>query len=201
MASRKRKADDIEKADDTEKADDNKIEKTLTQILKEVNPSIYAQSIANQFFNGQQSTDSSHALLLDMVHHIVTNPPSDDVLRKYIAFLMGWEDYPYGSPFSLKSTDPRYTQYMDDLRMLYNGESSIPATILGNGQLQLSNSTVMQVIQDIMAKRCPHGLECTRKNPIHISLMHTKKGGKRSVKRTYKSHRTVRKRTRRHRMR
>lgn len=178
------------------KANTNIIDETLKNICKEVNPSIYAQSIANEFFNGQQSTDSSHALLLDMVHHIVTEPPSDDVLRKYMAFLMGWEDYPYGSPFSLKSTDPRYTQYMDDLRMLYNGESSIPATILGNGQLQLSNSTVMQVIQDIIAKRCPHALKCTRMNPKHIALMHTKTGGKQSVKRTYKSRRTLRTRKR-----
>jgi hypothetical protein len=182
-ASRKRKADNI-------------IEDTLKQIHTEVHPSIYAQSIANKFFNGQQSTDSSHALLLDMVHHIVTEPPSDDVLRKYLMFLMGWEDYPYGSPLSLESTDPRYEQYRDDLLMLYNQESAIPATIRENGSLRLSNSTVMQIIQDIMAKRCPHAQGCTRKNPKHIALMHPKKGGKRSVKRTYKSHRALRKRTR-----
>lgn len=176
------------------KADTNIIEETLEQIRKEVNPSEYAQSVASQFFNGQKSTPVSHALLLEMVHHIVTKPPSDDVLRKYMAFLMGWEDYPYGSPLSLESTDPRYTQYMEDLLMLYNQESAIPATIRGNKSLGLSNSTVMQIIQDIMAKRCPHAQECTRKNPKHIALMHTKTGGKRSVKRTYKSHRTLRKR-------
>jgi hypothetical protein len=178
------------------KANDNIVDDTLKQIRKEVNPSIYAQLIANKFFNGQQSTDSSHALLLDMVHHIVTEPPSDDVLRKYLMFLMGWEDYPYGSPLSLKSKDPRYKQYRDDLLMLYNQESAIPASIWGNGSLELSNSTVMQIIQDIMAKRCPHAQGCTRKNPIHIALMHLQKGGKRNVKRTYKSYMTFRKRTR-----
>ena len=176
------------------KSNTNIIDETLKNICKEVNPSIYAQSIANKFFNGQQSTDSSHALLLNMVHHIISEPPSDDVLRKYLTFLMGWEDYPYGSPFSLKSTDPRYEQYKKDLLMVYNQESAIPANIRENGSLELSNSTVMQVIQDIMAKRCPHALKCTRKNPIHIALMHTKTGGKRNGKRTYKSRRTLRKR-------
>lgn len=175
------------------KANDNIIEETLKQIHTEVNPSIYAQLIANKFFNGQQSTDRSHALLLDMVHHIVTEHPSDNILRKYLMFLMGWEDHPYGSSFSLTSSDPRYTQYKADLLMLYNKDSTIPAAILKRGSLELSNSTVMQIIQDILAKRCPHSQGCTRTNPIHIALMHTKTGGKRRVKRTYKSYMTLRK--------
>lgn len=158
-----------------------------------------ARDIAPQWFHGRESTPRTEEALLEILHHAVYD--AEVSLPCLQAFLMAWEEEPYGTPSRLSSEDARYRRYLEVLRMVYNADSKISLAVRPDARtLELSNSAVMMVLQDIQAKRCPHGRACTRMNPVHRRLLHERnrnernrsprRGGKRTFKgtskRTYK---------------
>lgn len=149
----------------------------LNEIIREIetnnNPGEYALSLVPTFFDDERKPHPiAHTFLLHMLHHIVTPPLSDTTLDNFIRFLMAWEEYPYYTTVVLIPGNDQYRMYREDLLMFYTIYEKIPDTIKKVTGLELSNSSIMHVIQDSKAKRCPYGAACTRTNPTHISLMH-----------------------------
>ena len=183
----------------------NSNEPNLNEIIREIetnnNPGEYALSLASTFFDKRKALPIAHTFLLHMLHHIVTSPLSDTTLDNFIRFLMAWEEYPYYTTVVLPPKSDQYKRYREDLLMFYTIDEKIPDTIKKVTGLELSNSSIMHVIQDSKAKRCPYGAACTRTNPTHISLMHPpgfkrkKRGGTlRKKKAQRKANRTARRR-------
>jgi len=154
----------------------NSNEPNLNEIIREIetnnNPGEYALSLVSTFFDERKALPIAHTFLLRMLHHIVTLPLSDTTLDNFISFLMAWEEYPYYTTVVLPPKSDQYKRYREDLLMFYTIDEKIPDTIKKVTGLELSNSSIMHVIQDSKAKQCPYGAACTRTNPTHISLMH-----------------------------